>query len=271
MAAVHLLKWLLPMTMLTVQTEGFNYRHLVKQLDPQKCTFKQYAAILVGGNTPEETDCGTEVATSPMAFMEGTNKYYPPGLAVLSENCLVVCTPYAHKSFHSEAGVIANHRLIRGLKEQAFTKVWLLTFLEPCDEAFRRNTVKVGSCTDKIVKFCQKFNGRVRVLYNENYKTKSRRTGTNQMANTMKVCADYRKTLLASRIIAAPSTQPAFACGISGGIRRKRSSDPPACQRLPSNMTANFTKKKKTLERLSSFLETNRATFGMQSKEGIRK
>ena len=111
------------MASLLMESDGSDYKDPPRHLDPIKCTHRQYSGILTGGNSPEETPSGTQVSTSPAAFMEGTTKYHPPGLAVLTENCLIVCTPVSQKSYHSVAGVIANHRLIQGVFQGVFWKV----------------------------------------------------------------------------------------------------------------------------------------------------
>lgn len=186
--------------MILSSTQSLTYKDLIKELHRFECTHRQYAALIAAPSNPETANCGTRMDFSPPAFLEGTSEFYLRRTAILSHNCLLMCTPKRRKSFHAESGVIANHKLIQGLRTNTRNKLWLLTFLEPCDYSFlRSNGERVSSCAGKIVRFCQAFPGKVHILYRDIHERNSgARVGEQQMT---RVCASYgQRDSLQSRI-----------------------------------------------------------------------
>ena len=206
-------------------TQGLNYRDLLGELDINECTNKQYAVMVASDNNPETADCGMKINIQPFAFLEGTREFYLPRTAVLTENCLLLCTPEKRKSFHAEAGILINYGLIRRLNSQTHRTVWLMTYLEPCNYSFQRhNGQRVSSCTDKIIRFCQHFRGTVNVVYREKYRRNDRSRNSGQEIS--QACGSYRRSRsLQSRLDlkVAVLCKPASQAASQTATRRKRS------------------------------------------------
>ena len=109
--------------------EGLTYKDLVVRLHPTVCTQRQYAAIIMGGKSPLDADCGKELQNHGVVLDEANQKLYPPRTIFVYDNCLVACTLFHNKVFHAETGVITNQGLLRTLLVTSFRKVWFLSYL----------------------------------------------------------------------------------------------------------------------------------------------
>ena len=222
---------ILVVTTCVTDLEGLNYVDLIQHFEERKCTKKQYAALVIGGNrSPQEVDCGSDVNESPSASFEGTSTRYEPGMAILTRKCFVVCTGYDHKAYHAEGGLIANANLLRELMEGGiFKKIWLLTYREPCGENFHKSAREVViNCASKIADFCRRYKGRVTVLFDEVFSRQTRTVSEQDIARRLSECAAYQKTVLPrrdtfERKAKTGQKNEAYACGTSFASSKKSS------------------------------------------------
>ena len=118
---------------LSSRVRSKTYIDIVKLLDQQKCTERQYGALIVGNTL--HTDCGAEISTpifqAQYTCMTNRRIRIMPGTVILTEICLVSCIDSRRRDMHAERTIIANSQLI--LRRQGpSNKAFLVTYLPPC-------------------------------------------------------------------------------------------------------------------------------------------